>query len=81
MLYIGIALVSLAVGLLGNRYFAGSGYGLVGDLAFALAGGIGTASLFRMTTISTEVGMYGAMVFAAIGAGGLVLVRRSFSQA
>jgi len=33
MLYIGIALVSLAVGLLGNRYFAGSGYGLVGDLA------------------------------------------------
>jgi uncharacterized membrane protein YeaQ/YmgE (transglycosylase-associated protein family) len=80
MLYIGIALISLAVGLLANRYFAGSGYGLAGDLAFALAGGIGTATLFRMTTISTEVGMYGALVIAVIGAASLVLVRRSFSQ-
>jgi len=80
MLYVWITLVSLAVGLLGNRYFAGSGYGLVGDLAFALAGGVGTATLFRMTTISAEVGIYGAMVMAVIGAGSLVLVRRSFSQ-
>lgn len=80
MSYIWITLVALAVGLLGNRYFAGSGYGLVGDIAFALAGGLGTAALFRMTTISTEVGVYGVLVFAAIGAGGLLLVRRSFSQ-
>ena len=80
MLYILIVAVSLAVGLLGNRYFAGSGYGLVGDLGFALVGGTATAVLFRMTTISTEVGVYGALVFAAIGASGLLLVRRSFSQ-
>ena len=81
MTYIGIVLVSLAVGLFGNRYFAGSGYGLPGDLGFALAGGAVTATLFRMTAISSETGLYGAMVFAAIGAGGLLLVRRSFSQA
>lgn len=80
MLYVLIVGVSLVVGLLGNRYFAGSGYGLVGDLGFAVVGGVVTATLFRMTTISTEVGVYGAMVFAAIGAGGLLLVRRSFSQ-
>ena len=80
MPYLWITLVALAVGLLGNRYFAGSGYGLLGDLAFALAGGLGTAAFFRTTTISAEVGIYGAMVFAAIGAAGLVLVRRSFSQ-
>ncbi|KPK06107.1 MAG: hypothetical protein AMJ64_09920 [Betaproteobacteria bacterium SG8_39] len=80
MLYMLIGVVSLAVGLLGNRYFSGSGYGLVGDLAFALAGGAGMAALFRMTAISTEVGMYGALVFAAIGAGGLLLVRRSLGE-
>lgn len=79
MLYVLIAVVCLAVGLLGNRYFAGAGYGLPGDLGFALAGGAGTAALFRMTEISTETGVYGALVFAAIGAAGLLLVRRSFN--
>jgi hypothetical protein len=79
MIYLLIGVVCLAVGLFGNRYFSGSGYGLAGDLAFALAGGAGTAALFRMTAISSEVGVYGVLVFAAIGAGGLLLVRRSFN--
>jgi hypothetical protein len=79
MLYILIVAVSLAVGLFGNRYFAGAGYGLPGDLGFALVGGTATATLFRMTAISAETGIYGAAVFAAIGAAGLLLVRRSFS--
>jgi len=79
VLYVLIAVVSLAVGLFGNRFFAGSGFGLLGDLGFALVGGFGAALLFRMTTISTEFGAYAALVFAAIGAAGLLLVRRSFS--
>lgn len=79
MLYVLIGVVSLAVGVIGNRFFAGSGYGLLGDLGFALAGGFGAALLFRMTTISTEFGANAALVFAAIGAGGLLLVRRSFT--
>jgi len=79
MLYILIGAVCLIVGLIGNRYFAGAGYGLVGDLGFALVGGAGMAALFRMTEISAVTGMYGALVFAAIGATGLLLVRRSFN--
>ena len=77
MEYLWIAGISLAVALCGNRFFAGSGYSLVVDLALALAGGLGTALLFQMTPIAAEVGLIGVMIFAIIGAGLLMLVRRS----
>ncbi|MEJ2176022.1 MAG: GlsB/YeaQ/YmgE family stress response membrane protein [bacterium] len=80
MLYVLIVVVSLGVGLFGNRFFAGSGYGLVGDLGFSLVGGFVGAMLFRMAPISSEFGVYSALVFAAMGAGGLLLVRRSLGQ-
>ena len=81
MEYLWIGLVCIAVALYGNRFFRGSGYSLVGDLAFALGGGMGTAYLFKMTTIAGEVGLVGVLIFAVIGAGLLLLVRRSFSMA
>ena len=79
--YVWIAIVSVAVGLYGNRYIASSGYRLSGDIMYALAGGLFAAFLFRMTTISIEVGLAGVLVFAGIGAGLFLVVRRSFNQA
>lgn len=80
MEYVWITLVSLAVALLGNRFFSGSGYSLVGDLAFAVGGGVASALLFRTVTIAAEIGFVGVLIFAAIGAGLLLLLRRSFSM-
>ncbi len=79
MEYLWIGLVSLAVALLGNRFFQGSGYGLVGDFAFALGGGYAAVFLFRTLEMSVATGLVGTLIFAAIGAGLLLLVRRSFS--
>jgi len=79
MEYIWIALVSLGVAVLGNRFFKGSGYGLIVDGAFALAGGFGSAFLFRTLEMSAATGLVGVLIFAVIGAGLLLLVRRSFS--
>ena len=79
MEYIWIALVSFAVALLGNRFFQGSGYGLIGDGAFALAGGIGAVLAFRTLEMSASTGLVGVLIFAAIGAALMLLVRRSFS--
>lgn len=79
MEYVWIGLVSLAVALFGNRFFKGSGYGLIGDFAFALVGGFGGAFLFRTLEMAAATGRVGVLIFAAIGAGLLLLVRRSFS--
>lgn len=79
--YIWTVVISAAVGLYGNRYVSGSGYGLAGDVAFATAGGLLTAFLFRMTTISAVVGLIGVLVAASVGAALFLFVRRSFSQA
>jgi len=78
--YVWIVVVSIAVGLFGNRYVAGSGHSVIGDAAYAVAGGLFAAFLFRMTVISTEVGLAGVLVFAGIGAGLLLLARRGFGQ-
>lgn len=78
--YIWIVVVSLAVGIFGNRYVAGAGHSVTVDAAYAVAGGLFAAFLFRTTVISNEVGLSGALVFAGIGAGLLLLARRSFGQ-
>jgi len=78
MEYVWAGFVSLVVALLGNRFFAGSGYSLVGDAVLGLVGGLGGAYLFGMTTVSAGVGLAGLLIFAAIGAGLFLLLRRSF---
>jgi len=81
MEYVWAALVSLAVALIGNRFLAGSGYSLIVDAGLALGGGVGAAYLFGMTTIGGEAGQTGILIFAVIGAGLVLLARRTSSIA